>query len=407
MYRVHVLTLTVGKTVACSKIIEQIQNHTDTVVMYYFISDSESSDAIPFPGALGPKVAQWAWTMPEYGTLYNILRSFAQQLLTNSTSSAPYIVEMFVEKGLAPTKENLDIILKIFIISLPSVRIVIDGLDRGPRSEYDEIIYYAQEIRKLAPPAYKVLFSSRDLPGISKKLQGEAIVRLSNQTASPRLYKALTTLQATRMQTSFASILRRLFDYSFLVGSLGLRLYESYMQRWEPPIDRDKERIRWRCRCGKILWDDFRELRPGAAEDLRRRLHFYMGTMSAQGTNHPQQTPNSYSPGGTATGSVATTPISSNTEALRHSTANVTAEGSIGNAVPPADNTEKKFLLLCFCKPRDTLRLYQLNVEHIKTDFQLFQLLQQTYRDYQGLSGRLLSPRKIKAIVFRKARHLI
>lgn len=125
--------------------------------MYYFISYLDSS----------------------HDLLYRVLQSFAQQLLINSTSFAPYIVEKFVDERLRPTKESLKHILQTLITSLSSVRIVLDGLDECPQSEYDEIIDYVQEVGKLVP----VLFSGRNMPGISGKLQSKAIVRLSDYSS--------------------------------------------------------------------------------------------------------------------------------------------------------------------------------------------------------------------------------
>ena len=220
-------------------------------------------------------------------------------------------------------------------------------------------------------------------------------------TTSSRLYNALS-LQVMKMQTLHTSIRFRLFDLSSPFRSWGSRLSESYIRRSEPSVDRDKVRIRWQCRCGKKLWDDFRELRPGAAEDLRRCLGSYESTMSAQATPNLQPTHNFCPLNMNPAVSVPRRPVSSYTGAPGHLSA-VDTE----TPLPAPSCPEAKFLLLCFRKPRDTLRLYHLSVEHIKTDFQFFQLLQQTYRAYQGLSGRLLSPRKIKSIMFRKARHSI
>ena len=221
------------------------------------------------------------------------------------------------------------------------------------------------------------------------------------QTTSSRLYNALS-LQVTRVQTLHTSIKSELFHLSSPFRSWGSRLSKSYIRRSEPLIDRDKVRIRWKCRCGKQLWDDFRELRPGAAEDLRRCLGSCESTMSAQATQNSQRTLILCPINVDSPVSVPRRPVSLDAGTPGHLSA-----VDVETPLPVPSCAEAKFLLLCFRKPRDTLRLYHLNVEHIKTDFQLFQLLQQTYRAYRGLSARLLSPRKIKSIAFRKARQLI
>ena len=244
-------------------------------------------------------------------------------------------------------------------------------------------------------------------PGIAQRVRSaqdnvsSGICAEGDQTTSSRLYNALS-LQVTRVQTLHTSIKSELSHLSSPFRSWGSRMSKSYIRRSEPLIDRDKVRIRWKCRCGKQLWDDFRELRPGAAEDLRKCLGSCESTMSAQATQNSQRTLilcplNVVSPV-----SVPRRPVSLDAGTPGHVSA-----VDVETPLPVPSCAEAKFLLLCFRKPQDTLRLYHLSVEHIKTDFQLFQLLQQTYRAYRGVSARLLSPRKIKSIAFRKARQLI
>ena len=229
----------------------------------------------------------------------------------------------------------------------------------------------------------------------------------TDQTASSQIHKVLS-LQATKMQALHTSIKCSLVQLSSLCWSLGSRMFESYVRRWEPLKDQNKVRIRWRCRCDSMLWDDFRELRPGAAEDLRRCLNLYESTTNGQGTNNLQQPPILHSLGGNAAGSVARMPLSSYAaDSDQFSTAD-TAQGGIMTTEPPPStisSLEAKDLLLCLRKPRDNLRLYHLSVENMKNDFQLFQLLQQTYQAYRGLLGRLFSPRHVKSIAFRKVKH--
>ena len=229
----------------------------------------------------------------------------------------------------------------------------------------------------------------------------------TDQTASSRIHKALS-LQATKMQALHPSIKCRFVQISSFYWSLGSGMLKRHIRRWEPLKDQDKVRIRWRCRCGTMLWDDFKELRPGAAGDLRTSLNLDESTTNGQGTNSSQQSPTLYSLGGNAVGSVVRMPVSSYAVASGQlSTVHADEGGIITTAPPPStiSSLEAKYLLLCFRKPRDTLRLYHLRVENIKNDFQLFQLLQQTYQAYQGLSGRLFSPRKVRSIAFRKVKH--
>lgn len=300
-----------------------------------------------------------------------------------------------IEQEPEPDGDRLDpqnlIMLKEFLLSSDAFR--------NLRTKFEQY---------MLPAETTVLFPDIPQQVNSAKNEGPpGVCAETDHSASPQFSKALS-LQVTKMQTLHTSIRNRLAGLSSLFWGQGSRMPESYMRRWEPLIDRDKVRIRWECRCGRKLWDDFRELRPSAAEDLRRSLQFNESTASAQETNDAQQPPSSYSLGGNGTVSVARMPVSSHAGALGHSSAAAAAEDGVVATEPPSSTSpgpEPKFLLLCFRKPGDTLRLYHLSVEDVTTDFQLFHLLQQTYRAYQGLLGRCFSPRKIKSVVFRKVRH--
>ena len=213
----------------------------------------------------------------------------------------------------------------------------------------------------------------------------------------------LSHKQLTKLEVLETSMLLMFADLRSFLSDCASAISNKYDQYFELAVDRDKVRIRWECPCGRMLWDDFRELRPGAAEDLRESLNSYKKTMRAQEACDLQQIPSSCTIG-THAGSVSTTIVSSNTEtSSQFSNTTAATDGAVLNgSLSLKLQNDPKFLLLCFRKPRDTLRLYQLRVDDITTDFQLFRLLRDTYRAYQGLSGRLLKPRKIRSVVFRK-----
>ena len=219
---------------------------------------------------------------------------------------------------------------------------------------------------------------------------------------------SLSHRQLTMLKTSQTFMIRTIASLRWFVFTCASMISDSYDQRFEPAVDRDKVRIRWECPCGRMLWDDFRELRPGAAEDLRRSLDSYKKTMSAQETCDSQQIPNSYTIG-TYASTVSVKTVASNAgTSSQSSTAAAATDGAVlTDSLSLKLQNDPKFLLLCFRKPRDTLRLHQLRVDDITTDFQLFRLLRDTYRAYQGLSGRLLKPRRIRSVVFRKVSRLL
>ena len=97
-----------------------------------------------------------------------ILRSFATQLLAGNASLAPYILETFTNNGQKPTKKNLGMILEKMITSLSSLRIVIDGIDKYPQDDQDEIIQDLLRIKGSVSEACKLLLSSRKHRSISR-----------------------------------------------------------------------------------------------------------------------------------------------------------------------------------------------------------------------------------------------
>ena len=148
--------LPIGKSVICSKIIEHLQDAEGQVVVYYFCSNRQI--------LLRPA--------------NDILRSFACQLLVANTGLAPYILETYVNHGLRPTKKSLGAILEKSITSLPSVRIVVDGVDECPQSDQDEIIDDLLRIKGPVPGACKTLLSSQRLPNILNMLYMKPTLRL-------------------------------------------------------------------------------------------------------------------------------------------------------------------------------------------------------------------------------------
>ena len=184
------------------------------------------------------------------------------------------------------------------------------------------------------------------------------------------------------------------------------RVYNWWDRRLEPAPENGKKRIRWTCDCGKELWDDFEELRPGAAEELRRSLDPQRRSCNVQNANSAQEPPAVHTEGGDtmpATGAA----VSGSQILLAQGTADDHIVASNRTPVPCSSqgspqSSHKKYVLLCLSKTGDTLRLYQLNVEDIKNDVQLFQMLKAAYNAHRGGLTRFLFPRKIKSVEFTK-----
>ena len=54
-------------------------------------------------------------------------------------------------------------------------------------------------------------------------------------------------------------------------------------------LEGGKTRVRWRCVCGRKMYDDFIELRPGAAADLERLLNHSIRNHAANRASNPSQ----------------------------------------------------------------------------------------------------------------------
>lgn len=169
----------VGKSVICSKLVEHLQDGKDVTVIYYFFPHHQASQT----------------------RASEVLRSFTTQLLGGNASLAPYILETFANNGQKPTKKNLGTILEKMIASLPSLRIVVDGLDECLQDDQDEIVQDLLRIKGPAPGACKLLLSSRKHRSISRWLHSKPTIRLDdniqnvNLTISSFIYPKLQSLR--------------------------------------------------------------------------------------------------------------------------------------------------------------------------------------------------------------------
>lgn len=97
-----------GKTVLCSRLIHFLEGDGHTMVLYYFCNNYRSSKS---------------------NDLVHILRAFCAQLIRSQTDFVPYFFHQFLAKGLNPSIPNLIQALRPALVSIGSVRIVVDGLD--------------------------------------------------------------------------------------------------------------------------------------------------------------------------------------------------------------------------------------------------------------------------------------
>ena len=104
----------------------------------------------------------------------------SSQLLVKNPTLAPYILETFANHGQKPSKKSLDVILERLLVSLPYVRIIIDGIDEYPLPDQDELFDDLKRLEEMMPKSCKMIFSSRKIPLIIKHFHTKPTVRLED-----------------------------------------------------------------------------------------------------------------------------------------------------------------------------------------------------------------------------------
>ena len=155
---VLVLTQHLGKSVICSKIIEHLQSSDSTTIIYYFCRHDQETR---YPAT-------------------DILKEFANQLLAANRELAPYILDTFANNGLRPTKKYLIAIVEMLIAALPSVRVIVDGLDELPKNFQEEVMKDLLKLKGSSIGAYKLLLSSQCSSTTTQTLGNKPQLRLED-----------------------------------------------------------------------------------------------------------------------------------------------------------------------------------------------------------------------------------
>lgn len=242
------------------------------------------------------------------------------------------------------------------------------------------------------------------------------IVNVNQVTSTKDLKKALQKLIDAFAEFLYVACI----TFSLQLLATSSKIPDCWNQFWEPPLASGKIRIRWTCQCGKMLWDDFEELWPGASETLQRDLDSYKRASvskphcsinQAADVNSPQIPPSVFASASNwgfrfvtffprTLALFSSTLFEINPKSSGGSVAGATA--SAASPISPTTVDEENFLLLCSSKPNDTLRLSQLYVGNINDDVGLFRRLNEVYTNNRGRLTRVFSLRKINSINFRK-----
>ncbi|KAL2038300.1 hypothetical protein N7G274_008949 [Stereocaulon virgatum] len=171
----------------------------------------------------------------------------------------------------------------------------------------------------------------------------------------------------------------------------------------EPPLEEGKSRVRWKCRCGRRMYDDYIEKRPGAAEELATWLNGNVTRRPVADQNQSR--------------SHSTTTAASESSGLIHLTQQPThlgiqsqrsssachdscphhrKEGSTTMECDP----ECRWLLVCARSKKRPPILSQLKVCSTHSDTQLYRELKHSYSTLRGKYTQLLSLRGVKSIRF-------
>lgn len=176
----------------------------------------------------------------------------------------------------------------------------------------------------------------------------------------------------------------------------------------EPAIPQGHVRVSWTCNYGEQLYDDFVELRPGAASMLEAILN--------RETPHPHQTPGTR-PQGSSHSSFQKTPVSShpsssNTSWSSRSATYGPASGYPHEPTPSRSSSnvgvqmfpmqQPQFLLTCLNEARNTPKLTQipLHQRQVHTDTELANALRHHYASVNRHWYRLLRLRGLTSFEF-------
>ncbi|KAM6506766.1 hypothetical protein FALCPG4_018595 [Fusarium falciforme] len=182
------------------------------------------------------------------------------------------------------------------------------------------------------------------------------------------------------VRTGFPSTLPELVD----------TVFHTFSPILEPAVPLGKTRIRWKCRCGENLFDDFVEVKPGSLEALQARLREMNGTQySNQERNNSawQQV------------QILCGLLNHISAWIRHGVMHMVAIGDQNaNSLPlhslnqhsqqeSMQNQRVLHLLLCIDKGETLTRLYQERLQGVSGDAELFLFLRYQYYKHRKFAS--------------------
>lgn len=206
-------------------------------------------------------------------------------------------------------------------------------------------------------------------------MSAEYVTKLSYGDASPPFFLQGRTLEGVSTQNDqplrqgCPKEARRRIPRTVL-STFGLR---------ERPLENGKTHVRWRCICGRNMYDDFTELRPGAAAEFEKLLNQSMRNHLSSDASNPTQGSIQRSATSPSEVDVGHQPTAAGDISLQR---RINAlEGFGGNAAITLDiNLEKCWLIVCGQLQRgpDSL-LTHLDLSHTPSDKTLFTEMRKFY----------------------------
>ncbi|KAI4261663.1 MAG: hypothetical protein L6R42_003141 [Xanthoria sp. 1 TBL-2021] len=221
------------------------------------------------------------------------------------------------------------------------------------------------------------------------QVQNPVLREINLSVLSPRPYMTRMSLFSNSKQ-----FLARLGDFG--LGYLFSVLVDAI--ETEAPLSATKTRIRWTCACGRSMYDDFVELRPGVAEELRLALHAPSqqrpsGQLSTS-SNHSQLVqPSGTDATANSTSQTAGIPVPINTAPYNPRPMNGRPAATTITCGP-----ESKWLLVCAQAWQRPISLLHLNVCSMTSDQELFTELRQLYMSLKKAWWSRLSMKVVRSI---------
>ncbi|KAJ8131087.1 hypothetical protein O1611_g2540 [Lasiodiplodia mahajangana] len=146
---------------------------------------------------------------------------------------------------------------------------------------------------------------------------------------------------------------------------------------WSPPIPSGMRRVKWRCKCGTNLYDDYIERKPGALKDLEAKLRAVNGG-SSQSSNRITPTLRTYFP---ALFNLINQMIPPPRWGRNDNEIPLAIVNGLHRANNPRLSEAGIFHLLCCIHTDMTgITLHQERIENMNTDKQVMNMLGEVYR---------------------------